>query len=159
MYLTKIAAVLSLFGALGVGLATVYVADSRQEVAAVTSPEEITATLETQTPLTTESLRGEWIGYWGNTYEGCTLTITDVDGKVFHGYLKTKEAKIAFVGTLEPETRKLFLQETKVVELGGQYSEWSLGKNSAVISADGLTMTGTGSDKWGPYSLEVSREK
>ena len=58
MQLPKIAAVLSLFGALGIGLAAVYIADSRREVTAVDGPTEITSTLATQTPFNPESLAG-----------------------------------------------------------------------------------------------------
>ena len=50
MQLPKIAAVLSLFGALGIGLAAVYIADSRKDVADVPSLQEITQKRYTQTP-------------------------------------------------------------------------------------------------------------
>ena len=158
MQLPKIAAVLSLFGALGIGLAAVYIADSRQEVSVVDGPAVITSTLATQTLINPESLAGEWRGTFGYNSGACTIEINRVRGDTFYGFLRKNGAKIAIFGTVEPETRKVLIQETAIFEVGDE-GGWTLGRNSAVISADGRSMIGTGDDGRGLYGWNVSRER
>ena len=111
----------------------------------------------TRTPANAATLLGVWTGTWGHDQRACIIEIDRIDGNSFYGFLKKYKAKVAFIGTLEPETGRISIQETKVIELGN-YGGWSLGTNYATISADGRSIEGGGTDKWGEYSWSVSRE-
>src|ERR1051325_3308803 len=111
MQLTKVAAVLSLFLALGIGVASVYIADSRKEVTPVASPADFNVTAVANTPI---RLLGIWTGKWGDDIENCTVEINRVDGNKFYGTLRKEGAEVALSGTFDRETRKVFIRETKV---------------------------------------------
>src|SRR5262245_58710071 len=131
-FFSKIAAVLSLLGALAIGIVAVYIADSRADVNAVDSPPidspwVISSAFVAQTPVKAQMLSGVWRGKWGRNQADCTIEITRVDGDVFYGVLSKEGTDVAFVGMLDPETRKVSFQETRVLKLGDT-DEWLLGK-------------------------------
>lgn len=109
-----------------------------------------------KTPIKTENLLGTWKGTWGHNDGECTLLIDRVKGNAFYGTLKKQGAVIRFEGTFDPNTRKFHFNETKILRLGPQMSEWSLGKNTGTISQDTRTLTGHGQDKWGHYTWAAS---
>jgi hypothetical protein len=153
MQLTKVAAVLSLFIALGIGIVSVYIADSRKEVSAVEGPAEI--------PITAPEwirLLGTWTGKFGHNLGDCIIEINRIDGNNFYGTLTKGGAQIALAGTLDRNARKVSIRETKVLSLG-DYDSWSLGEDTAVISTDGFSMNGTGYDERGGYGWNVSHVK
>jgi hypothetical protein len=106
-------------------------------------------------PVTTESLLGTWKGTWDHNKANCTIEIRRVEGDTFHGVLKESGAEVLFEGTFDPKTRMLDLNETEVIRVGA-YDEWSLGKNSGVLSPDGHILVGIGHDKWGQYSWSAT---
>ncbi|CAN5175608.1 hypothetical protein BH20ACI2_BH20ACI2_10960 [soil metagenome] len=103
-----------------------------------------------------DDLVGTWKGSWGRNAGDCTIQITWVEGEAFFGTLKKEGAEIHFHGTFNPASRAMFFDETKVVRLGAEMSQWSLGENRGSISRDGRMMFGTGVDEWGQYSWAVS---
>jgi hypothetical protein len=109
-----------------------------------------------KTLIRAESLLGTWKGAWGYDSAFCTLQIDRVEGNAFYGRLRKEGALIRFAGTFEPATRTLRFNETKIVRLGPDMSEWSLGKNTGFISPDARTLTGIGHDKWGQYTWSAS---
>ena len=109
-----------------------------------------------KTPIKAENLLGVWKGSWGHRREDCTIEIDRIKGNAFYGTLRKRGAEIAFAGTLDPDGRRIFFRETKVLKLGVHMTEWSLGENSGSFSPDGRTLTGTGHDKWGTYGWDAS---
>ena len=103
-----------------------------------------------------EVLLGVWTGEWGYNSGDCTITIDRVDGNNFYGTLRKEGAEILIQGAFDAATRKVDFSETKVVRLGDEMNEWSLGRNSGTISRDGRTLVGTGRDEWGQYAWAVS---
>jgi hypothetical protein len=103
-----------------------------------------------------EVLLGVWTGTWGYNSGDCTITIDRVDGNKFNGKLRKEGAEILIQGAFDAATRKVDFSETKVVRLGDEMNEWSLGRNSGTISRDGRTLVGTGRDEWGQYAWAVS---
>ena len=112
--------------------------------------------VEAGPPLTADSLRGTWAGRWGYNDGECIIEIYRVKGNAFFGTLRKEGAEVRFEGTFDPTTRTLRFTETKVVRLGSQMSEWSLGTNAGTISPDARTIAGTGRDKWGQYEWAAS---
>src|SRR5215216_211124 len=115
-----------------------------------------TVSLRPSAPISAENLLGTWKGAWGYNDGECTLEIGRVEGDDFYGMLIKEGAKIRFEGTFNSRTRELFFEETKVVTLGAHMSEWSLGKNSGILSRDGRILVGSGHDKWGQYGWAAS---
>jgi hypothetical protein len=148
MHLSKAAAVLSFFGALAIGIAAGYLADGRTEVV---------DELREFHPIPAENLVGLWSGTWGYNRERCTIEIERVDGEKFYGTLKKEGAEIALAGTLDPDGRRVFFRETRVLNLG-MYSGWSLGTNTGSFSPDGRTLTGTGTDERGQYGWDAWKQ-
>ena len=109
-----------------------------------------------RTPLRAENLLGAWKGTWGHNSGDCTLQIDRVEGNAFYGTLRKEGAVVRFEGTIDPKTRTFRFNETKVVRLGADMTEWSLGKNSGTISEDGRILVGNGHDKWGQYAWAAS---
>jgi hypothetical protein len=106
--------------------------------------------------LSAEDLRGTWQGNFGRNHGACTIEITRVEGNTIYGSLEKEGALILFEGYFNPETRKFYFEETTVVRLAAHMGEWSLGRNSAIVSADGRFLTGNGYDKWGGYTWSAS---
>ena len=110
-------------------------------------------------PLRASDLAGVWRGSWGHASDACTIEIRRVDGTRFHGTLWDQGAVISIEGYIDPAERRVQFMETKVVRLGPGMKEWSLGINSGTISADGRTLTGFGTDKWGTYEWNASIDR
>jgi hypothetical protein len=150
--------------AIGIGIASFFVAEAVAEPPVVTftytlaAPRQAPTLPAEEVPVYAEDLVGVWRGTWDHTRVPATLTITRTEGNKFHGVLRQREAEIAFVGTIDEGDRRVFFHETKVIQLGSQYGEWSLGTNSGAFSADGGTLTGTGVDKWGTYPFELTKD-
>jgi len=163
MYLSKAAAAVSFLGALGIGLAVAYVAGAG-EVEAV-EPVKVNVTYRLapvpvpayEVLVEAEDLEGVWRGTWDHGQVPCTLVIKRVEGNKFYGTLAEGEAEISFEGTFHAEERRVFFRETRVNKLGA-FSEWSLGTNSGAFSPDGRTLRGTGIDRWGTYSWDLTKE-
>ena len=153
MQLTKIAGALAFFMAFAIGVAAVFIWASPQEVAPVEAPNAVRA----PNPVKMQSLLGTWTGRWDHASVFCTIEITRVDGDNFYGTLTEREAKVAVTGTLDRTTGKVAIHETKVLAVG-EFAEWSLGENTGQLSDD-LTMTGTGTDKWGQYSWIAKHDR
>lgn len=142
---------------LTIGVAAVLITDSRSDVSTVQGPAELPATSAASKPLKMETLLGKWTGKWDHGFVNCTIEIKRVDGENFYGTLRESGAEIALAGTLDQRTRQVTIHETKVLALGN-YAEWSLGEDRGELS-DGLWMSGTGTDKWGPYAWVLSHDK
>ncbi|MEO5858657.1 MAG: hypothetical protein ABIR33_06880 [Pyrinomonadaceae bacterium] len=165
MKLSKAAAGVSFVGAfaIGIGIASFFVADAVAESPGVTvtytlaAPRHAPALPSQEVPVYAEDLVGVWHGTWDHTQVPATLTISRIDGNKFYGVLTQREAEISVVGTIDESDRRVFFHETKVLKIG-TYGEWSLGTNSGAFSADGGTLTGTGIDKWGTYQFDLTKE-
>jgi hypothetical protein len=109
-----------------------------------------------ETSLSAEDLRGTWTGNFGRNNGECTIEITRVEGDAVYGTLEKEGALIRFEGYFNPKTRKFYFEETKILRLAAHMGEWSLGRNSAAVTADGRFFTGDGYDRWGQYSFSAS---
>ena len=106
--------------------------------------------------LRAENLLGNWNGTWGHNHGDCTIVIDRVEDNAFYGTLHKQGAVVRFEGTFDPTTRMFRFDETEVVRLGANMTEWSLGKNRGLISQDGRILVGDGHDKWGQYGWGAS---
>lgn len=160
MHLSKAAGLLSFFGALAIGIAAAYVAGglTEQPVAVEVSYTLSPVPAVEVVPVRAEDLVGVWTGTWGYGRELCTIEIERIDGEKFYGTLRKEGAVITFAGEFDAELRRVFFREIKVLKLGAHMSEWSLGTNSGSFSPDGRTLTGTGTDKWGTYGWDASKD-
>ena len=115
-----------------------------------------TGTTADPNSLTAYDLVGTWKGNFGRNSGECTIEITRADGDFVYGTLEKEGALVRFEGYYNLKTRKLYFEETSVLRLAAHMGEWSLGRNSAVVSADGRTLTGNGYDRWGHYHFSAS---
>ncbi len=106
-----------------------------------TTPEQDTAAA----PATEQDLTGEWVGTYGPMGQPATLLVKQHKGERFSGVLEQGAVRVAFSGTLDAATRKLTLQETRLLSGDG----WSLGTGTGTLSADGHKLSGTGQDPYG----------
>jgi serine/threonine protein kinase len=90
-------------------------------------------------------MKGKWTGTTGPSNQAAVLMINASQGSTFEGVLEQGDYRISVNGSVNPETRQVTIQETRVLKGEG----WSLGKGTGEISADGRTMSGTGSDEMG----------
>jgi hypothetical protein len=163
MHLSKIVSAISFVGALVLGIAVGSLTDDREEIAVMQAPcrssqNRVVESIPVRpVAVQVEDLVGVWKGTWGYGREFCTIEIRRIDGNRFSGTLRKEGAEIAFAGTLDPDERTVFFRETKVLKLG-EYSGWSLGTNAGSFSSDGRTLTGTGTDKWGTYGWDATKE-
>ena len=166
MYLSKAAAAVSFLGALGIGLVVAYVAGGGEaEIVDVVRSPDVRVTYTLSAPRTyreavqveAKDLRGKWEGTWGYDHDPCWIEIKRVEGDRIHGTLYKEDAVINVTGEFDAEGQRVLLRETKIVALG-TYGEWSLGTNTGTFSTDGLTLSGTGIDKWGTYEWSVTKE-
>jgi serine/threonine protein kinase len=99
---------------------------------------------EVETSSTTASdLRGTWVGSYGPLGGAATLVIKSQKGNVLEGELSQGPVVVAFTGTIA--SGSVHLKQTRVLRGDG----WSLGEDSGAVSADGNTISGTGSDTTG----------
>jgi hypothetical protein len=141
---------------IGTFAASLFFAQSWQEVPALPLPPTNIPRLHRSTQISAETLRGTWTGPWDHDGSDCTITFDDVDGNRFTGTLTERGTVVRFGGTFDPDTRVFRFNETRVVELSPAMSWWSLGKNVGTLSADGRYLSGTGVDKRGQYYWQVS---
>ena len=158
MNLSRVASVLSFFGALAIGIASGYIADDRRVIVAVEPPHALEPVPVHAVAVRAEDLRGVWSGTWGYGRESCTIEIDRIKGEKFYGTLRKEGAEIVIAGSLDPDGRKVYFRETRVLRLGPEMSEWSLGTNLGSFSPDARTLTGTGSDKCGTYGWDASKD-
>lgn len=157
MELKKIGAIISFcvafaVGALFGGLAT------GSDIPVEYGPVNVPVVARKQVPVKMGSLVGKWAARWDRDFGDCDVEIDRISGNNFYGTLSKNGANIEFKGALDPDSRKVTIRETKVLTLG-RYGEWSLGKNIGTLSDDGLSMSGTGYDKWGEYDWSISLEE
>ena len=168
MCLLKAASVVSFFGALVIGVAAAWALSpwgSYQPSADMVLPAPIV-----QGPMmsghlchrgthlvkvTAEDLRGRWRGDWGG--DPSLMDIDLIEGNRFYGKLSDGEAEIRIEGTVDTEARRVTIRETKVLRLDPDV-EWSLGKDIGSFSADGRTLSGSGTDKWQSYEWEMEKQ-
>jgi len=98
---------------------------------------------ESAVKTTTEDLRGTWIGTYGPLGGAATLVIKNQRGSMLEGELSQGPVVVAFNGTATG--RSVNLKQTKVLKGDG----WSLGEDSGTLSADGKSLSGTGTDTTG----------
>ena len=159
MNLSRIASVLSFFGALAIGIASGYIADDRRVIVALEPRHALEPVPVVQAvAVRAEDLRGVWSGTWGYGRESCTIEIDRIKGEKFYGTLRKEGAEIVIAGSLDADGRKVYFRETRVLRLGPEMSEWSLGTNTGSFSPDARTLTGIGSDKWGTYGWDASKD-
>lgn len=126
-------------------------------VPAPIAPVTVVPHVDLESPVAAEDLIGTWRGTWGYDRSFCTIEINRIKGDKFFGTLKKDGFVITIAGTLDPETRTVSFEETRIVRQGPEMGEWSLGKNKGSFSPSGVTMTGTGTDKWGTYGWDASK--
>lgn len=161
MYLSGAIRIVSFLGALVIGAGAAYVVGGSAEEAAkdVHVSYEVYRMPTTEVvPVELESVLGSWRGTWGYEHEHCTIEIDRIAGEKYYGTLRKEGAVIAFEGTFDPEGRRVFFRETKVIRLGPGMREWSLGTNTGIFLPDGRTLKGTGIDKWGTYDWQASKD-
>jgi hypothetical protein len=157
----KAAAVVTFFGAWAIGAGAAYVVNGTAEepVADVRVSYKLIAPVEDAMPVYAFDLLGRWSGTWGYGRERCTIDIDRIDGVKFYGTLRKDGAVVTLEGYIDPEQRHVHFKETKVVKLGPEMSEWSLGLNAGDFSPDGRTLSGEGTDEWGSYRWNVTRDR
>jgi hypothetical protein len=164
MQFSKVVSAISFLATLAIGIVVGYVGYGLTDPTKIVVPEPRSSyrTLASTSParnlpvsIRAQDLIGVWNGKWAQG--DCTVVIDRVDGDKFYGTLTENDAKVALVGTVDKEARSVFLHETKVLSIG-EYATWSLGTNSGSFSGDGQTLTGTGTDKWGSYVWELTKE-
>jgi len=92
-----------------------------------------------------QNLKGTWTGTYGPLNIPATLIIKEQQGDKLSGVLEQGSVRVAFTGKINPASRQLAIEETKVLRGDG----WSLGKSTGELSADGRQMSGTGADAFG----------
>ena len=90
-------------------------------------------------------MAGKWSGTYGPSNTPATLTVNDYRNGKFSGVIEQGGMRVAFTGNLDTHSRQVTIKETSVLSGSG----WSLGEDTGQISADGRTMSGTGSDATG----------
>ncbi len=108
-------------------------------------------------PVRAENMVGVWKGSWDEDQVNCTITINRTEGDRFYGTLRKGGAEVAFVGTLDTNSRTVAINETKVIK-HGSHGRWSLGTNTGTFSLDGRSLSGTGSDEYGMYFWDVTKD-
>jgi hypothetical protein len=102
----------------------------------------------TPTPAKTMDIKGTWTGTFA--LRDAVLYINSQDNDSFSGILKnSKGAIVAVSGQVNAETRRITMQENRVVEQVKDGPEWILGTNTGWVSADGQRLNGSGKDTAG----------
>jgi hypothetical protein len=107
------------------------------------SQTESSKSAPTTTAATVSDLRGTWAGTYGPLGSAATLVIKSHKGRIVEGELSQGPVIVAFTGTVDSDS--INLKQTRVLRGDG----WSLGEDSGTISADGKTISGTGTDTTG----------
>jgi hypothetical protein len=91
---------------------------------------------------------GNWTGTFAN--REAVLYINSQDGNSFSGILKnSKGAIVAVSGRVEPDTRQVVIQETRIIEGVKEGPAWVLGTDTGNLAVDGRRISGSGKDKAG----------
>ncbi|HEV7842776.1 MAG TPA: hypothetical protein VGO69_03725, partial [Pyrinomonadaceae bacterium] len=106
------------------------------------------------------------VGTWSGSQNGrpASLTIVSGLGNAFSGTKFQGVNQVSFVGTIDPSTRRITINETKLLK-GTSYtgkSGWSLASETGMLSADGRKISGTGTDQYprkAPYTWSYTRKK
>ena len=154
MYLSKAVSALCFIVAFMIGVAPSYLSAGGGSECRDASP---TVRVFKPTPVQAEDMVGVWRGNWDKDQAKCTITIDRIDGERFYGTLRKRGAEVTFVGTLDPNSRTVAINETKVIR-HGEHGRWSLGTNTGSFSFDGRTLTGAGSDEYGVYFWNVTKD-
>ncbi|HEY0377285.1 MAG TPA: hypothetical protein VGC87_10030 [Pyrinomonadaceae bacterium] len=102
----------------------------------------------TPTPAKRLDVKGTWTGTFAN--RDAVLYLNSQEGDSFSGILKnSKGAIIAVSGQVNWETRRITMQEDRIVEQVKDGAPWVLGTNTGWISADGKRLNGSGKDPAG----------
>lgn len=100
------------------------------------------------TPAKRMDIKGTWTGTFA--LRDAVLYINSQDNDSFSGILKnSKGAIVAVSGTVNSETRRITMQEDRIVEQAKEGAAWVLGSNTGWISADGQRLNGSGKDTAG----------
>lgn len=97
-------------------------------------------------------LAGSWSGSQNN--RNTSLVIDGGSGDDFYGTKTQGDFQIAFSGHINPSTREVRIQETRILRGA---SSWSLGSETGRLSADGRTISGTGKDVYTRYPWSYSK--
>lgn len=139
--------------------------DSRGSERATATPTPTPKPTPTPTPDVPAAEKLGLVGNWSGLQNGnaSTLTIVSGQGNAFSGTKMTGVNQISFVGSIDPVTRRMTINETKVLK-GIPYSNgqgWSLGSETGILSADGRKMSGTGKDQYNrttPYTWSYTKK-
>ena len=160
MRFSKGVSVVAFVGALLIGLVvSAWVSEIMSPAATLDVWQTVPPVKERDIALRAEDLIGRWKGswnYWGDSGGTCTIDIDRVEGNSFYGTVSQDEAKVTFEGTFDPETGRVFFQETHVLRVGA-YSEWLLGTYIGSLTEDGRTLSGSGKDSYSGYDWSVTR--
>jgi len=133
----------------GVGIAIQFGVDrmkaSRDVAKEVASEKSTPAIVPQVVSNSSEDLRGVWAGTYGPLGYATRLLIQNQEGNSVNGVLEQGTIRVAFKGTYDSNSRTLTMKQTEV--LSGQ--DWSLGEDVGKLSADGKTISGTGTDALG----------
>ena len=161
MNLRQAAGLVSFFGAIVIGAAAAYVVNGPAELPVsdvrVSYQPMAYYAPERAVSVRAGDLRGTWTGYFGYGDTPGTIAIERVEGNVFYGTLHSDGSEVKFEGYIDPASRSVSFKETKVISSPAELGKWSLGINSGRFSADGLQLTGTGTDEWGTYRWSVRK--
>lgn len=118
--------------------------------------------MPTPTPETPAAERLGLVGNWSGAINRtpASLVISSGQGNSFTGTKTQGAYQVAFVGTINPDTRQLTIKETRVLK-GRPYSNgtgWSLGTENGTLSADGRKISGKGKDQYAPYSWAYTKK-
>ena len=97
-------------------------------------------------------LAGSWSGAQND--RKTSLVINGGSGDDFNGVKTQGNFQVAFTGHIDPSTRQVTIQETRVIKGA---SSWSLGTETGRLSADGRTISGTGQDGYRNYPWSYSK--
>lgn len=130
---------------------------SRQAVSVQTRPRAVAVGTESRSvdPGSTAAklgLAGSWSGTQNNSKT--SLVINGGSGDDFNGVKTQGSFQVAFTGHIDPSTRQVTIQETRIIKSA---SGWSLGTETGRLSADGRTLSGTGQDENTSYTWSYSK--
>jgi hypothetical protein len=112
------------------------------------TPQSTPTPTPTPTPAKRMDIKGTWTGTFAN--RDAVLYINSQDNDSFNGILKnSKGAIVAVSGQVNSETRRMTMQENRIVEQAKEGAPWVLGSNTGWISADGQRLNGSGKDSAG----------
>lgn len=102
-------------------------------------------------PPTYINVVGTWIGDDNRNPAPITLVIGQQNDNSFSGILSQKSYRVAFTGSIDGNTRRITIKDTRVISQNPQKDggDWSLAETNGVISNDGGQIITVGDDKYG----------